>query len=73
MERSIIIYITVNKNGSINLSIDKPIKENNKWVINNYFCNSQLYNQMYDLVKKSKMTFESEPEVIEINLKTIND
>lgn len=73
MERSVIIYITVNKNGSINLSLDKPIKNNDKWIINDYFCNSTLYKQMYDLIKKSEMSFDSEPEVIEINLKTVND
>lgn len=68
--KSLIIYITVNKDGTINLSLDEPKKEKSKWVIKKYFVNKILYDNIEKIVRKSEMTFDSDPEVIEINIKS---
>ena len=63
------IWFAVNKNGFINMFLNPPTrnKECGMWVSNHYFINSIIYPQICTLVQKAKMTWDSEPEVIQFS------
>ena len=70
MNRTINVWVYVNKNGFIGMSIDEPKRneKNGKWVVQNPFCNSQLYNMIVATVQKTNMSWNNEPEFFEMNL-----
>ena len=63
MEKSRECWVAVNKNGFIVLFTKEPKRniEAGKWE-GNLYADSVIYNIMKDIVKKGKMTWESEPE-----------
>lgn len=70
MNRTVGIWVYVNKNGFIGTSIDEPIRDekNGKWIVKNPFCNSQLYNMVVTTVEKTNRSWQTDPEYFEINL-----
>lgn len=67
------IFLGVNKNGNISLHIVEPKRNNDNgtWISNRPYVNSVVYNNLSKMIKHSKMTWEHEPEVLEIDLKRI--
>lgn len=59
-------WIAVNKNGFICTFTDQPIRneETGKWN-GNYYVDSIIYKIIKDLVIKSKMNWNNEPEFFE--------
>jgi len=70
MNRTIGVWVYVNKNGFIGMSADEPIRDekNGKWKVKNAFCNSKLYNMIVTTVEKTSMGWNTTPEYFEINL-----
>lgn len=62
------IWIAVNKNGSLSMHVTEPHKENTKWISSRPYVNSKVYKNLSNLVKKSMLSWETEPECIEINV-----
>ena len=62
------IWFCVDKNGFICMFTEKPIKNVVKgtWESKNPYINSKIYNDICAIVQQAKMTFENEPEVIEM-------
>lgn len=70
ISRTIQAWVYVNRNGTIGMSIDEPVrdKESGKWIAKKLFCNSQLYEMVKNTVQKTEMNWMSEPEFFEINI-----
>lgn len=65
------LWVCVNQNDFITVHCAQPIRdeEHGKWISKKLFCNNQLQQQVEDMVKMSGMTWKSEPEFIEIEIK----
>ena len=65
-----IIYVGVNKSGSASLHTVEPVRNKNTgmWVSLRPYVNSTINKSMNSMIKHSQMTWEMEPEFIEINL-----
>lgn len=65
-----ILYVGVNKNGSVSLHTVEPTRNNNSgtWVSLRPYVNSNINKSMNNMIKHSQMTWKMEPEFIEINL-----
>lgn len=70
MNKSVGIWVYVNKNGFIGMSADQPQRDekNGKWAVKNPFCNSKLYRMIVTTVQKTNMNWQTDPEYFEINL-----
>ena len=68
--KSITVYIGVNKNGSISLHSIEPTRDEDRgiWVSKMPFCNSIIYNQFTKLVEKSNMNWLNDPEPVTVNI-----
>ena len=64
----ITVWFAVNKNGFVGLYSDEPKrnKDIGKWESKLPFINSVIYEQIIDLVQKTSMTWDKEPECIQI-------
>lgn len=64
------IWAAVNKDGFIMLFTGEPVRddESGKWIGKYPYINSNVYPQFCDLIKKSKMSWKSEPEMFEIQM-----
>ena len=60
------IWFAVNKNGFVGLYCDEPKRniDNGKWESDSPFLNSVIYNQISDLVKRTKFSWNNNPECI---------
>jgi hypothetical protein len=69
--KSVQIWFCVNRNGDIRMFTDNPTKNEKlgKWTSKNPFINSVLYNDISQIVKSAHMTFENNPEIIEMQIK----
>ena len=67
---SIKLYLVVNKSGFVGLHNEEPIRDKitGKWISNKPFINSAVQKKFEDLVKKTGMNWESEPEFFEITI-----
>ena len=67
------IFIGVNKNRRVSLHTVEPVRcmETGTWVSSRPYVNSIVQKNIDDMISHSKMTWEMEPEVIEIDLKRI--
>lgn len=65
------IFIGINKNHKVSLHAVEPTRNMNKgiWISNRPYINSFVQKNIDDMIKHSKMTWEMDPEVIEIDLK----
>jgi len=68
--KTITVYVCVNKNGSIGLHSIEPTRDENRgmWISKMPFCNSIAYNQLVSLVEKSNLTWNNDPEPITLNI-----
>lgn len=69
-KKTIKIYIGVNKDNSISLHTETPVKDEERgiWVSRYPFCNSLMYNELSKMITKSALSWESEAELIEVNI-----
>ena len=70
MGKVISIWLAINKSGFIGLYKDCPIKneKTGKWEGKYPIINSVIYDNITDLIQKSSLSWESEPEYISIKL-----
>jgi hypothetical protein len=68
--KTITVYVGVNKNGSIALHSIEPIRDEARgmWISRMPFCNSIAYNQLVSLVEKSNLNWNNDPEPITLNI-----
>ena len=64
------IYLVVNKFGMPLMFTNPPTRTMTSW-IGSFYINSHIYNDIVNLAKQSNLTFESEPEIIELNIETV--
>ncbi len=69
------IYIGINKNKKVSLHTVEPVRntELGIWVSKRPYVNSYVQKNLEDMIKHSKMTWEMEPEVIEIDMMKMYD
>jgi len=65
------IWFAVNKNGSVFMFLDEPIRDGNKWKGNYPYVNSKIQNEINALVQQAQMNFEMDPQCIEIQFEKI--
>ena len=70
MSQRLQIWVGVNNNGFISIHGEEPHRDNiyKKWVSNALICNSKLYKEVTNLVEKSKMSWESDSALLEIQV-----
>jgi len=68
--KSVTIWFAVNKNGNVRMFLDNPKKNTERgiWEGKYPYVNSIIYKDINKVVKQAKMTFENNPEVIEIQI-----
>lgn len=70
MAKNIDIWVAVNKNGTVRIFTDEPIRNNisGKWEGKHPFISSVLQKQFEDLCQKSNITWEVDANPFSINL-----
>lgn len=68
--RTIPIFIGINKNGDLRMFSTMPVRdeETGTWRSNHPFINSVMYEEFLKVVKQSNMTWESEPELFNVQI-----
>lgn len=68
--KSLTIYIGVNKNGSISMHTIEPTRDEARgiWVSKMPFCNSLAYTQFSSLIEKSNISWINDPEPLTFNI-----
>jgi hypothetical protein len=66
--KSIKIWIGINKNGKISMHTVEPTRNEltGRWESKYPFCNSVVYNQFADMMKKVGLSWEHDCEFIEL-------
>lgn len=69
-KKTLKIWIGINKDGSLSLHAEVPFRDEDRgiWVSKYPFCNSVMYNELSKMITKSSMTWQSDPEYMEINI-----
>ena len=69
--KSVQIWFAVNKNGQVRMFLDNPKRNINKgiWESKCPYINSLLYKDICQVVQQAKMTYENNPECLEIQFK----
>lgn len=62
------IWIAISKSGQVLLFTDEPERKNDTWV-GSYYVNSAVYENVLNLVNKTSMTFDNDPEPIILEVK----
>jgi hypothetical protein len=62
------IWIAISKSGQVLLFTDEPERKNDGW-IGSYYVNSAVYENVLNLVGKTSMTFDNDPEPIILEVK----
>ena len=69
MKSSIEIWVAVNKNGSVRMFTEEPIRNNETGLWEGKpFVNCVLQSQFEELINKSEITWEMDPNPFTINL-----
>ena len=63
------IWIAVNKDQTLCMHTVEPKRTSTKWISSRPYINSIAYKNLSKLIKKSMLSWETEPECIEINIK----
>lgn len=65
------IWFVLNKKNEILLFLDEPIKNpiTKKWEGNKPYINSRIHKEVSILAQQAQMSFESDPECIEVQFK----
>lgn len=68
--KSLTIYLGVNKNGSISMHTIEPTRDEARgiWVSKMPFCNSLAYTQFSSLIEKSNISWINDPEPLTFNI-----
>lgn len=68
--KSLTIYLGVNKNGSISMHTVEPTRDEARgiWVSKMPFCNSLAYTQFSSLIEKSNISWINDPEPLTFNI-----
>lgn len=66
--KTIKLWIGVNKNNKISMHTVEPVRNKitGRWESKYPFCNSVIFNQFSDMMKKVGLTWEHECEFIEL-------
>ena len=70
--KSAVVWFGVNRNSQIQMFLDEEPKKNNitgKYEGSHPFVNSLLYDDLKKIVQQTKMTFDSEVQCLEVNIK----
>lgn len=69
--KSIQIWFCVNRNGRVRMFLDNPTKNVTRgiWESKKPFVNSVLYKDICHIVQQARMSFENNPEIIEMQIK----
>ena len=64
------IWFCVNRDGKVKMFLDEPVKneKTGRYEGKSPYVNTLLYKDMCEVVKQSKMTFETDPQAIEIRV-----
>lgn len=67
---TISIYLAVNKNGDVRMFTDEPKRNEatGKWESKHPFVNSVLYKEFVELVSKTNINWEHEPENFQLEI-----
>lgn len=70
MPETQIIWVAMNKNGSVRMFLDEPIRNRTtgRWESKRPFVNSKLYEDIIKIIEHSSVTWESEPNFFEIQI-----
>jgi len=63
------IWFVINKNNEILMFLDEPVKQGNKWVGQKPYINSRIHEEISALAQQAQMSFENNPECIEVQFK----
>ena len=68
--KSITVYLGVNKDGSISMHTIEPTRDERRgiWISKMPFCNSLAYTQFSSLIEKSSITWNNDPEPLTFNI-----
>lgn len=68
--KSVAIWFAVNKNGDVRMFLDNPTKNAQLgiWESTKPYVNSVIYKDICQIVQQTKMNFENNPEVIEMQI-----
>ena len=61
------IYLAVNKEGVPFMFVDEPKRTQNSWS-GSFFVHSLLYKQVCDLIANSQLTWDNDPELIQVEI-----
>ena len=69
--KSVVIWFAVNKNGTVRMFLDNPTKNVDLgiWESKKPYVNSVLYKDICQIVQQARMSFENNPEIIEMQIK----
>ena len=69
-KKTIPLWVCVNKNNSFIVHASQPIRDEDEgiWVSRNLFVNCELYEKLKTHTDIENLTWESEPEFIEIEV-----
>ena len=69
--KSIQIWFAVNRNGNVRMFLENPTKNISKgiWESKSPYVNSVMYKDIARVVQQAHMTFENNPEIIEMQIK----
>lgn len=72
-KKTIPLWICINRNGTMVVHAAQPIRDEEigKWVSRHIFCNNSLYEKLSEIVDRLQLTWNSEPEFIEIEISDI--
>lgn len=70
MTKNINIWVAVNKNGNVRMFTEEPTrnKNTNKWESDKPYINSVMQKEFNELVEKSNLTWEAEPNMFTLTL-----
>lgn len=63
----LIVYFGVNKDGSVNMFTNDPVRRGDYW-FGDFFVNSVLQKQLEEAISSAKLTWESDSQCISIDL-----
>lgn len=69
--KSVQIWFCVNRNSDVRMFLENPTKNVTKgiWESKKPYVNSVLYKDICRIVQQARMSFENNPEIIEVQIK----
>lgn len=70
-KRQLTVWAAINKNGSLSLHTEEPIRNEDTgiWVSKSPFINSVLYKDLSNMIEKTPMNWESNPQPFQLSIK----